>query len=726
MSTIILRDYQKNLIESALDAWDSDLRNVLIQSHTGSGKTVMLTHIVEHVNVPTVIVAHRIELVSQLSLALARAEIPHGLLSSAASIPDIIKLHLQMGRKHYFSPTAQVIVASVDTLIRRTPQWAARIKLVVIDEAAHVLRANKWGKAMEMFPNAKGLLVTATPLRADGKGLGREAEGIADILIEGPSMRQLIDEGYLSRYRIFAPPNSLDLTPVKVTASGDYSPDPLRKAVARASITGDVVEHFKRHAGGLGITFAVSVEAAQELAVAYSNAGVPAVCLHAGTGISERASIMRRFREGTIQQLVNVDILAEGVDVPAVSCVSMARPTASYGLYMQQIGRALRPAEGKTHAVILDHVGNVMKHGLPETTRTWTLAAQERKGKGVSGMIPLRTCLNPICVAVFERNRDRCPYCGHPIPEPKERATPAQVEGNLLELTPSTYKEIEKEISRIDSAPRIPRGVSGIVSTSIVKKHHARQDAIRNLRIAISEWAGEWHTKGESDSEIHRRFWFTFGIDILTAQTLNTKEALQLLEKLNPEQKQKLSGLLTDEIILSATSKKERYRIADGNSLYLIVEATGAKGWKFRYRIDGKEKAITLGKYPEISLNKARNLRYEIKKMTDVGQDPRKEFLVSLVPLYNKNKLTDQKILDAKPKDRRYKISDGNQLFLIVQPTGSKYWSINYVLQTLRTSKYIGPYPQVSLEKAREVRDECLRLLKQGIDPKDFIDKMRT
>ena len=284
-----------------------------------------------------------------------------------------------------------------------------------------------------MFPNARGLLVTATPMRADGRGLGRGAEGIADILIEGPSMRELISTGYLSEYRIFAPPNSLDLSPVKITASGDYSPDPLRLAVARASITGDIVEHFIRHSpDGLGITFAVSVDAAKELAQAYESAGVPAVCLHAETGISERASVMRQFRERSIRQLVNVDILAEGVDVPAVSCVSLCRPTASYALHMQQIGRALRPCEDKTHAIILDHVGNVTKHGMPDTPRTWTLNSQDRKSRTISGAIPLRTCLNPTCVAVFERIYDRCPYCRHPIPLPKQRSTPAQVEGNLL------------------------------------------------------------------------------------------------------------------------------------------------------------------------------------------------------------------------------------------------------------------------------------------------------
>lgn len=533
---MILRDYQIELTDKVFKAWDRGATNVLVQSHTGSGKTVMLTSIVERANVPTVIIAHRIELVSQLSLALARAGIQHNIISPRDAIESIIQLHMQTNDKHYFNPTAPVVVASVDTLIKRVPTWLERIKLVVVDEAAHVLKDNKWGRAVAMFPNARGLLVTATPLRADGHGLGRVGgKGIVDCMIEGPTMRELIQEGYLSSFRIFAPPNALDLSTVNVTPSGDYSGDPLRQAVKKAQLTGNVVEHYKRHGGGLGITFAVSVEAAQELAQAYSDAGVPAVCLHAGTGILERASVMRRFRDGVIQQLVNVDILGEGVDVPAVQSVSLARPTASYGLYMQQVGRALRPSEGKDHAIILDHAGNVMRHGLPDNPRTWTLTSRDRKSRGASGAMPLRVCLNVTCMGVFPRNLDRCTWCKHPVPVAKERARPEEVEGNLLELSSTFLSNVRAQIKKLESAPKIPRGVTGVVAASIVKRHHARQDAQRALKDAISVWAGLFHEKGESDSEIYRRFWHQFGIDILSAQTLGAQEAKELIEKLNPD-----------------------------------------------------------------------------------------------------------------------------------------------------------------------------------------------
>jgi superfamily II DNA or RNA helicase len=541
MSTIILRNYQKSLIEDVFAAWNEGHRNVLVQSHTGSGKTVILTAIVERFAEPTVIIAHRMELVSQLSLALARAEITHSIISPQNTIRAIVNLHLQNGPRHYFNPNAPIIVASVDTLIKRQPSWVDRIKLVVIDEAAHVLKANKWGKALEMFPNAKGLLVTATPLRADGRGLGRQADGVVDVMIEGPSMRELISQGYLSKYRIFGPPNNLDLSSVNITASGDYSPSPLCQAIKKAQITGDVVAHYLKYAQGkLGITFVVSVEDAIEQTAAFEAAGVPAICIHAGTGISERAAMMRLFREGKVLQLVNVDICAEGVDVPAIGCLSLKRPTLSYGLHMQQIGRALRPAEGKEHAIILDHVGNIMhpdgtiNHGFPDTPRIWSLDSRERKAKSESTAMKLRTCLNIECMAIFERNLDRCPYCSHPIPEPKARLLPEQVDGNLRELLPEGLKTITDEIARIESTPRIPRGASGPIAASIVKKHHARQETITALKDTIAQWAGVWHAKGESDTEILRRFYFTFGIDTLSAQTLSTKDALALMERIDP------------------------------------------------------------------------------------------------------------------------------------------------------------------------------------------------
>ena len=235
--------------------------------------------------------------------------------------------------------------------------------------------------AAALFPNSRGLLVTANTERADGKGLGRHADGLADTLVEGPGMRDLINQGYLSDYRIFAPPSDLNLDGVEIGSTGDFKQNQLKLRIKKSHVVGDVVEHYKRLANGKqGITFATDVETATEIAAQFNAAGVPAEAVSAKTPDRLRVEISRRFERGEIKQLVNVDLFGEGYDVPAVEVVSMARPTESFNLFCQQFGRSLRILEGKTGAIIIDHVGNVMRHGLPDAYQAWTLDRRE-KGK---------------------------------------------------------------------------------------------------------------------------------------------------------------------------------------------------------------------------------------------------------------------------------------------------------------------------------------------------------
>jgi len=237
-----------------------------------------------------------------------------------------------------------------------------------------------------MFPNARGLGVTATPGRADGKGLGRHADGYIDALVYGPSMAELIATGYLSKYKIYCPPSDVDISKVHVTASGEFNQQELSSAIhASRTIVGDAVRHYlERAAGKLWISFCVDVEAATELAAAYRHAGVPAEVITGKTPPLLRAHIMRRFRNGEIKHLTNVGIVGEGVDVPAVEGVSMLCHHNSYNLYAQEFGRMLRlllPADiaakwdtytdefrlrylaqsDKPYGILFDHVGKVSR-----------------------------------------------------------------------------------------------------------------------------------------------------------------------------------------------------------------------------------------------------------------------------------------------------------------------------------------------------------------------------
>lgn len=530
-----LRPYQVAVMQEIYAAWGRGSRNVLAQLATGAGKTVLFAKIMADYTKPSIAIAHRVELVSQISLTLGRYGVRHNIIAQKGAIREIVSIHMNELNRSYYDPQARVAVAGVDTLLRmdRKTPWFSQIGLVVQDEGHHPLKDNKWGTAAMLFPNAYGLYPTATPLRADGRGLGRHADGLMDSLVTGPSMRDLINMGFLTEYRIFAPPSDLDLSTVPVSAGGDYSPPKLRTAVHKSHITGDVVSHYLKIAPGkLGVTFAVDIEAATEIAAEFRANGVAAEVISSKTPDLLRASIMNRFRNRDLLQLVNVDLLGEGVDVPAIEVISMARPTQSYSLYSQQFGRALRPMEGKTHAIIIDHVNNVLRHGLPDAPRTWSLERRERRSRGNNDdAIPLRTCLNATCLAVYERRYRNCPNCGFYSP-PAIRSSPEHVDGDLFELDPDILARLRGEITRIDSPPRIPQNLDPIAQLGLAKKHHARQVAQATLRDAIALWAGYRKVEGLSDSEIYRIFFFTFGADIATAQTFNTKDAGILSQKI--------------------------------------------------------------------------------------------------------------------------------------------------------------------------------------------------
>lgn len=521
-----LRDYQHEIVKNVYESWSAGAVNVLAQLSTGGGKTVILSKVLsDHIGY-SIAIAHRVELVSQLSLTLARFGIRHNIVAQKSTIREIVAIHQADLKRSFFDPHAKCTVAGVDTLLRlpKNTPWFQQVTLVIIDESAHVLRDNKWGTAAALFPNARGLYPTATPIRADGKGLGRHADGIIDQMIIGPSMRELIERGYLTDYRIFAPPSDLDMTPVTISASGDFSPAKLRTAVHRSHITGDIVSHYLRIAPGkLGVTFAVDIKSAIEIAREFHDYGVPSAVVSSQTPDLERHTIMKKFRNREILQLVNVDILGEGVDVPAIEVVSMGRPTQSYSVFCQQFGRALRPAPDKTHAIIIDHVNNVMRHGLPDAPRVWSLDRRERRARTTpDDVIPLKTCI--ACLAVYDRIHKKCPYCGKHNP-PMIRSAPEFVDGDLFELDAEVLARLRGEVARIDNPPRIPQNVESYVQRSIANKHHERQISQGLLRDAIALWAGHQKQKGLDDSMIYRHFFFKFGIDILTAQTLGTKDA---------------------------------------------------------------------------------------------------------------------------------------------------------------------------------------------------------
>ena len=497
---------------------------------TGGGKTFVFAELIREHGGGAVCIAHRRELVGQMSLALARAGVHHRIIAPASTIRMIIRNNIEEVGQSFYSPNVSVAVAGVDSISNAPEVWRQTITLWVIDEGHHIQEDNKWGRAIALFPNAKGLGVTATPLRADGKGLGTHSGGVFTEIVEGPSMRDLIDAGYLCEYKVYAPQSAIDLSGVKISsATGDYSAPQLRTAVEKASITGDVVAHYLKIAPGkLGVTFAVDVAAAQELADAYNAAGVPAMCVHAKTPGAERADALRRFARREILQLVNVDLFGEGFDLPALEVVSFARPTQSFPLYSQSFGRVVRIMEGKTIAIVIDHVGNVLRHRLPDAERTWSLDSRDRKSKAALDPLALQAC--PECAGVYRRIMVECPYCGH-VPVPVLRSAPDQVAGDLVELDAETLAAMRCAEERVNRDPSeyaqelLRLGCPDIGIRGNVNRHKATQEAQARLRHAMDWWGGVHASEGLSERECYRLFYLTYGIDAASARVLTSKDA---------------------------------------------------------------------------------------------------------------------------------------------------------------------------------------------------------
>ena len=524
-----LRGYQTDLIADVRDAWGQGALNVMAVLPTGGGKTVCFGTILREHNGASCAIAHRSELVGQMSTTLAKLQVRHRIIAPVGTIRDIVTRHMHETGRSWHDPMAPAAVAGVDTLTKRDlGSWAEQVTLWVIDECHHLLAANKWGKGVSLFPNARGLAVTATPVRADGRGLGRGSDGLIDYMVQGPTKRELIDAGYLTDYRIFAPASDIDLANVPVSdTTGDFSAPALRDAAKRSHVTGDIVENYMKIAPGkLGVTFCVSVELAGETAARYRAAGVPAEMVSANTPELERAAILRKFARRELLQLVNVDLFGEGFDLPAIEVVSMGRPTASYGLYVQQFGRACRPMENKDRAIIIDHVGNVLRHGLPDAPRIWTLDRRERRARNKEELLqqPVRVC--PECTIVYEKFHLACPHCGH-VPVPKSRAAPEHVDGDNTELDPAVLARLRRE-SDVDAAPKVPYGANDAIRGAIMKRHRIWKESQRGLRETMALYGGWQKHLGRPQREAYKRFFVEFGVDVATAQGLPTSEATEL------------------------------------------------------------------------------------------------------------------------------------------------------------------------------------------------------
>ena len=530
-----LRPYQQHLVDENRRLWSEGVKNPCSVLFTGGGKTVVAAELIRQEQQSGgyfAAIAHRQELVGQISLALARQGVMHDIVAPRPVIRFCSNVHVEELGQSFYSPHAPGFVGGVDTLVRRDMgRLKNTVSLLFQDECHHVLRDNKWGKAAQMFPQANGLYVTATPLRADGKGLGRHSDGLFDEFVLGPPPRQLISEGSLTDYKIYAPPTDIDLTAMKFGSDGDFSRPELVKRAKKSGIIGDCVTNYQKYANGTqAVVFTVDVEQAHDAANEFNARGIKAVALSAKNTDAERQEAITAFKRKDIQVIVNVDLLGEGFDCPAIETVIMARPTASYGLYVQQFGRALRLLDGKQFGLIIDMVGNVKRHGLPDAPREWSLDRREKRGKSDAGAPAVKTCSE--CMGVYAVGPTSCPYCGHvAIAGAGGRGELVMVDAELRELTAEELADMRGEADKLTKEWNVPYGGSETQIMAAIS-HNKTVGAQRELRDAVALYAGAFRAMGVPDEMIHVQMWQSYGTNVSQLQTLRPKDANALRERI--------------------------------------------------------------------------------------------------------------------------------------------------------------------------------------------------
>ena len=429
MDEIALRPYQQKFIDDVHQEFNKNHKRIVGVAPCGAGKTIMTGSIIRDFTKSgksSIFFVHRHELIRQTSEIFDRLGIEHGIISSG------VKMQLDL----------PVQIASVQTLSRRLNSVPAP-DLLVCDECHHIL-ADSYKKILNAYPAASLLGVTATPQRMGGINLG----DVFTSMVEGPNVDELIKLGNLTNFFYFAPGEDLDLHKVRIKF-GEYVNSDLAKAVNKKKIIGNIVGTYKKLAAGKSaICYCVNVMHSKSVAKAFQDAGISAAHVDGETNAKTRDNLVENFRVGKIKILCNAELFSEGFDVPNMQAVILARPTQSLTLFIQQAMRPLRPdpKDPNKVALIIDHVQNYTRFGLPSTVRKWSLDPNPPKEPGEA---PLKSC--PKCGLVVPLAVEVCPCCNYEfITEEDKLARLVEHESRVINLIhkptkPEEFMEIAKE-----------------------------------------------------------------------------------------------------------------------------------------------------------------------------------------------------------------------------------------------------------------------------------------
>ena len=427
---IELRAYQHRCavdVRQALRATRTKERKgrVILQAETGSGKSVIAGWMVREAVLrgkSAWIVVHRRELMDQLADTLWKLRVRYSFIAA----------------RRPYDPSAKIHICLIKSLVQRMRNLP-KPHTVVFDECHHSV-ANTWLKVIEACATSWFIGLTATPARGDGIGLG----AVWDAIVQGPSMPWLMERDYLCDYEIIASNGLVKMVGVRSHA-GDYAKGETDVFLGKAKIYGNAVQEYLNHIPGKTcLVYCVTRKAARAMRDRYRAAGVNAHYVGGDTKASQRKLVMELFKRGDIPVVVSVDLFGEGLDAPGLHAVQFLRPTRSLTLYRQHVGRVLRPEEGKGKAVVIDSVGNSLRHGLAEDPYEWTLEGKKTSAKAMNEPVPhLAHC--EFCFSVFRR-KSHCPRCGAEVPVKKE--APTEVEDELEKIRKEEIRKARQERMR--------------------------------------------------------------------------------------------------------------------------------------------------------------------------------------------------------------------------------------------------------------------------------------
>jgi len=387
--SIILREYQETILEETRQLMRKGRKKICVVSPTGSGKTAMFASIAKGAASKTnrvMVLVHRREIMEQTLGALFRLGVVSGQIAAGKPVTQ-----------------DSIQTAMVGTLVRRLAS-VRRPDLIITDECHHALADNSWGKILRYWGDVPRLGFSATPERLDGRGLGETF----DDMILGPSISDLVADGWLSPPVLYRPPE--EVTAQYHVKRGDFDTHEQGTVMSGRKIVGDVIEHYREHLDGLPVVcFCVSIEHSRLMAAQFEAAGYRSRVVWGDMPRQERESAIKGLADGSVKVIASCDVISEGVDVPVMAGAILLRKTQSLALYLQQAGRALRPAPGKDKAIILDHAGNYQLHGHVLADREWTLDARPRSERKER---PPTTTTCPRCYGVWPGIPRTCPACG--------------------------------------------------------------------------------------------------------------------------------------------------------------------------------------------------------------------------------------------------------------------------------------------------------------------------